>query len=114
MKDNIEKEFRKEYKEKRKELMSIGDGILNLKYGEFESLKPYIQKLNIILKHYRENIDYLYNENNLTNTKKMIIGSLLHMHCNRLTGDRDLEYKTFVMIRHTVYDLMNKYEHLKG
>lgn len=113
-KENIEKEFRKEYKEKRKELMSIGDGILNLKYEEFESLKPYIQKLNIILKQYRENIDYLYNENNLTNTKKMIIGSLLHMHCNRLTGDRNLEYKTFVMIRHAVYDLMNKYEHLKG
>lgn len=110
---NIAKEFRKEYKEKRKELMSIGEDILNLKYGEFEPLKSYIQKLNIILKKYRDKIDYLYNENNLTNTKEMIIGSLSHMHCNRLTGDRALEYKTFVIIRHTVYDLLNKKKYLK-
>nr|WP_010248475.1 lantibiotic dehydratase [Peptoniphilus rhinitidis] len=93
--------------------MSIGEDILNLKYGEFEPLKSYIQKLNIILKKYRDKIDYLYNENNLTNTKEMIIGSLSHMHCNRLTGDRALEYKTFVIIRHTVYDLLNKKKYLK-
>lgn len=111
--ENIEKEFRKEYKEKRRELMSIGERILSLKYGDFESLKPYIQNTNRILKIYRGKIDYLYNENNLTNTNKMIIGSLLHMHCNRLTGNRELEYKTFVMIRHTVYDLLNKKKYLK-
>ena len=111
--DNLEKEFRKEYREKRKELISIGERILSLKYGDFESLKPYIQNINRILKKYREKMDYLYNENNLTNTDKMIIGSLTHMHCNRLTGDRGLEYKTFVMIRHTIYDLLNKKKYLK-
>lgn len=111
--DNIEKEFRKEYQEKRKDLMNIGEEILNFKYGEFESLKPHIKHLSVLLKKYRNKIDYLYDKNTLTNAKKMIIGSLSHMHCNRLTGDRNLEYKTFVMLRHTVYDLVNKYKHKK-
>lgn len=109
--ENIEKEFRKEYKEKRKDLMNIGEKILNFKYEEFELLKPGIKKLDAVLKKYRDKIDSLYDKNNLTNTKKMIIGSLSHMHCNRLTGDRNLEYKVSILIRNTIFDLINKYKH---
>ncbi|MDU5570546.1 MAG: lantibiotic dehydratase [Peptoniphilus harei] len=112
-KEGIRKEFRKEYNQNRENLMKISEDIINCKYNEFEQLRPYVYKLNIILKKYRREIEYLYKDNKLSNSEFMIIGSLIHMHCNRLKGDRNLEYKTSVLIRHTVYDLINKYRNLK-
>lgn len=44
----------------------------------------------------------------LTNSKESIISSVIHMFCNRLTGDRSLEQKYINIIREALFNIVEK------
>ncbi len=106
--ENTRKQFRDEFKGRRKELMNIVEVLLKGEFGDFEIIRASIEKMNLLLKEFNSKLDKCKNLGLLTNDKSKIIGSLGHMHCNRLTGDRTLELKTFVMLRHTIHDFILK------
>ncbi len=91
-------DYRKEYKSKRKELMGILDDIVEN-----------VQKSKLIDSAFFE----LDNKKNLTNSIDNIKLSLLHMCCNRLNGARELEIYTYEILRHTLYDSIQKDKNMK-
>lgn len=111
-KESIDSEFRKDYRERRRNLINNATCIIKNYYGKFEKLRNEIELLIILLNKYRLKINELAIKEELTNNISNIIRSLAHMHCNRLSGDRNLEYKNLVMIRHTVYDLLEKKKYI--
>ena len=90
--------YRKEYKVKRKEYMKILDGIL-------ES----VQRSSIVDSAMSE----LSSKGSLTNDISDIKLSLLHMCCNRLDGAREFESYTYGILRHTLYDCIQRDKKLK-
>ena len=49
----------------------------------------------------------------LSSTPDEIISSMLHMRCNRLNRNRELEIRTYSLIRHTMYDEIKKIKYYK-
>lgn len=98
--DNVtnKNSYRKEYKVKRKEYMKILDGIL-------ES----VQRSSIVDSAMSE----LSSKRNLTNDISDIRLSLLHMCCNRLNGTSEFESYTYGVLRHTLYDCIQRDKKLK-
>lgn len=90
--------YRKEYKVKRKEYMKILDGIL-------ES----VQRSSIVDSAMSE----ISSKRNLTNDISDIRLSLLHMCCNRLNGTREFESYTYGILRHPLYDCIQRDKKLK-
>ena len=90
--------YRKEYKVKRKEYMKILDGIL-------ES----VQRSSIVDSAMSE----LSSKRNLTNDISDIRLSLIQMCCNRLNGTREFESYTYGILRHTLYDCIQRDKKLK-
>lgn len=91
-------EYRKEYKSKRKEYMkNLEDTLHN------------IQNSSVI----DSAIVKLSEKNNLSNHVEDIILSLIHMCCNRLNGSRELESYTYGILRHTLYDCIQRDRALK-
>ncbi len=90
--------YRKEYKSKRKEYMKTLDGIL-------ES----IQRSEVV----DATVSELTRKANLTSSIYDIKLSLLHMCCNRLNGARELESYTYGILRHTLYDSIQRDKKLK-
>lgn len=111
-KEELRNLFRKDYKSKRKEYMVMADKILQGDYGEFNKLKQSIKKLDSSLEEFKIRLNKDRNSNKITNNKANIISTLGHMHCNRLTGNRDIEFKNLVILRHTIYDTLQKYRHM--
>ena len=63
-----------------------------------EALKAYNAKINATTR--------------LTTTKESIIASVIHMFCNRLTGDRSLEHKYLNIMREAISNIIEKDRHL--
>ena len=55
----------------------------------------------------------LSEKNNLSNHVEDIILSLIHMCCNRLNGSRELESYTYGILRHALYDCIQRDRALK-
>ena len=112
--EKLRKAYKKEFKLKRNDLIEVAEKYISGDFGEFEPLRNSIENMDKILKKYSIKIDDDSYNNLLTNSKSNIIGALAHMHCNRLTGDRELEYMTLSMIRHTIFAISEKRKHYKG
>lgn len=102
-KHEFQNQFRNEYKSSRKKYMNLIDEIYgglsiydSLLESEMSKLKESLRKFKDKMKDY----------SSITNTKENILLSITHMHCNRLSGDRDLEYKYFVIFRHALRDII--------
>jgi thiopeptide-type bacteriocin biosynthesis protein len=93
-----QKDYRKEYSKKRKEYMKWFEEIL-----VSESMED--SRTNTV-----KNIsDLIFNpKRKLTSSADDIILSIMHMCCNRLSGDRIVEKKMHSMLRHTLYDVIKK------
>lgn len=91
------------YNKNKKRLSEFGE---NVWYENNRRCEVYNQLLtkNIqkLTKYYSQNI------NLVTNGYNNIIASIIHMHCNRLVGDNDLEMRYMIICRHIIYDLFNK------
>lgn len=87
----------------RKELVK-----LTAPYNNWENLKREMPDLHDLLgskdniaKRLSNEISNNIKTNTLTNTPERIIGSLIHMHCNRVLGtSRELEKKSMAHVRH--------------
>lgn len=78
------------YKKDRKKYISLFDSV----YG---SLKEHPQYANLV-KCIIEKSD------NRASNRSNILLSFLHMNCNRITGDRDLEELAYSLVRHSLHD----------
>lgn len=45
-----------------------------------------------------------------TNDYFRIVNSIMHMYCNRLTGNRELEEEYFALVRHALYHIKERSE----
>lgn len=90
---------RKEYQNKRKEYIKELEEIL-----QENSSNPCIKDFLRVLEE---------NRGSLTDSKNEIILSLLHMCCNRLNGNRELEEKAYSLLRHTLYDVIKKERYMR-
>lgn len=86
-----------EYRKKKHTIIKI----LDLVYGETVLYKGKIK--SYIIQNMQKKLNTLYKmidvSNNLTVNKNEIVFSLVHMHCNRLTGDRGLEDRYLKLVR---------------
>ena len=101
------KNYLKEYRNDRKALINLCNRNIKL-----ESKIPDVDICNLIedrvlaIKDYRKKIDLMEENKKLMNSKKDIILSVIHLHCNRMIGiDRTYEKKLNTMARHTIKDL---------
>lgn len=60
-----------------------------------------IQRLCFLLNKLRD--DYKINDESTTTSKNNLIFSIIHMHCNRLTGNRNLESKYLELVNCALY-----------
>lgn len=97
---------RKEYKKKSRFYMNIVSSIFE-KNSDFsfesEALINDLKKLKLELSNPK---------GKYTCSKEDLLFSLIHMHCNRLNGDRNLEEKFLEFVRNAVFQLVqrNKFE----
>lgn len=93
-----QKNYRKEYSKKRKKYMKWFEEILVSEFME-DSRRNSAKNIS----------DLIFNPKiKLTNSADDIILSIMHMCCNRLSGDRIVEKKMHSMLRHTLYDVIKK------
>ncbi|NLY45987.1 MAG: hypothetical protein GX053_08395 [Tissierella sp.] len=86
--------------------------ILQGNYDELNKEEIFIKDLNNSLEEFKIILAREISSNKITNDKSSILGALGHMHCNRLTGNRNLEFKNSVIIRHTIHDILQKHRYL--
>lgn len=85
------------------------DGLRSARNGDL--ILEAVDKRQRLLQHMGVEIGEVSAIGELWNTPEMIVGSLIHMHCNRLMGvDRNMERKALSFARHTLValDHMNK------
>lgn len=99
-------DYRKEFRAKRKHLLTLTDiqdrwkGLHTIRNGKL--LVSLLKKRAPSLQHFGFRLQK--EKQTLSNTPEQIIGSLVHMHCNRLMGvDREQEKKVMAFTRHTLY-----------
>jgi hypothetical protein len=113
-KEELRNLFREDYKSKRKKYMSMAETILKENYVEIGKQERSIKNLNNSLEEFKMVLTKETNLNKITNDKASILGALGHMHCNRLTGNRDIEFRNLVILRHTIHDILQKYRYLNN
>lgn len=104
--------FKTDYRSKKKEYMAMAEIILQGNYDELNNEQIFIKDLNDSLEEFKIILAKEINSNQITTTRSSILGAMGHMHCNRLTGNRDLEFKNSVIIRHTIHDILQKHRYL--
>lgn len=106
-------EFRKEYRKKNKLFFDFVDHIISGDMDEVISVQEASTELIKKLKAFKEVLDVVITQKTSTNSRESIVFSLIHMHCNRLTGRRDYENKYLELTRDTLYHLVKKEQHKK-
>lgn len=99
--------LRKEFSKERKRLMDLATKEM---YFIKEMNEPHVDnlvnKIKEAAKILSDNLDIIYKNNKLCNSKQEILSSLIHMFCNRIFGiDKESEKKQRAYIRHTLYAL---------
>lgn len=100
---------RNHYRIQRKALLKIVDS------DNFEILKEtnmglvtynYSNQMNEVVTNFTCKIES--NSDRLTNSKQSIYLSIIHMHCNRILGNKDQEVLTLGIVRHILRDVLRK------
>ena len=109
-------EYKKEFREHRRLLMSLNhEGSKfnheNIDYNEIINI---LNIRSLAIRKFIEKMKQVDKENRLYNNTEDILGSLLHLHLNRLLGiDRKRETKVMTYVRHTLYNLRYLKEGIK-
>lgn len=74
-----------------------------------ENIIHFISEREITIKNYMNNVNSL---NELSNTIENIISSLIHMFCNRLTGDGQIELLYLNIVRESLFNIIEKNKHI--
>jgi len=103
------KAYRREFRSNRKMLMRAADSRDDWFEARLSIQNPEVYDLineNLYeLKRFAKAVHDFDRQGELTNTKKGIVMSLIHMFCNRLMGDNSWEYKILAMATHSTHDL---------
>lgn len=115
--NNYTKIYREEFKKNRKKYMDMVESILNnemefIDYRMIE-IKDRIISREKTLKNLEGKLSKVVNNKKNTNIRSNIILSLMHMYCNRLTGERGYEEKHLALIRHSLHSIIEKKKHMK-
>ncbi|TSB46225.1 lantibiotic dehydratase [Alkalicoccobacillus porphyridii] len=96
-----EQEYSKEFRPYRNEILKTLDKDENWK--TLREQKPLLFSLFTKNKNIIQEISDYVTEESITTTEERLIGSLIHMHCNRLLGtDRDREKKAMAFVRQII------------
>lgn len=97
-----------------KQFTNITRSILNEDWesidSKFLSIRDTLSSRKQQLYKFKKMID----REELSNNKKSIVLSIVHMFCNRVTGDKDLEYKFCMILRHSLKSIIMQKKHDKG
>lgn len=100
--------YRKLYREKNRWYLEYVQSILDNNYCRYIKINDTIegekQALNLFSKKVEEQIEKETN----TNTKEHIYLSIVHMYCNRMTGDKRYERKYLEIVRDAIYQLVQR------
>lgn len=102
------KDFRKDYKDKKNSIWKAMTFAEQIEYMEDEWIL-YLNKRNQMLQRYIEEMQSEGNEYLLKNGDLM--GSLIHMFCNRYMGDNIWEKRIKAYIRHTLFEQAEQKKH---
>lgn len=101
-------QYRKEYREGQKQYYSYVQAVLEEKEEAYMDIKEEYIKEKMVLKTFAEQLYIQIYKKKNTNSKENIILSLVHMHCNRLTGDKMFEEKYTEIVRNTLYHIIQQ------
>ena len=98
--------YRKKY---RKKYINYINEILDDKAnGYFTNIEALDEKEALI--NYKFQLKEQFANGKCTNDYFRIVNSIIHMYCNRLTGNRELEEEYFALVRHALYHIKERSE----
>ena len=107
-----QKMFRKEYRKNRDSFISA---VITEPVSYFHDPQYVISEdLSIhseSIQKYWKSVNELDLQMELTNSKQDILFSIIHMFCNRLFGNNNLERQTLCLLRHATHDLWERSLH---
>lgn len=98
--------YRDEYRKKRKEYIDLIQGLLHEKEDKCIGIYSEFIEEKDALNEFRKALDKQVLNNKNTNSKESILLSIIHMYCNRLTGDKKYEEKYLEIVRNTLYNII--------
>lgn len=91
--------YRKKYRKNHKKYINYINEILDDKAnGYFTNIEALDEKEALI--NYKFQLKEQFANGKCTNDYFRIVNSIMHMYCNRLTGNRELEEEYFALVRH--------------
>ena len=100
--------YRQEYRKKHKEYMTLVEDMLEEKFDKYLNINQEYMEEKIELLKFKEILQKQNEKGESTNSRESIILSIIHMYCNRLTGNLYYENKYLEIIRNTLYHLYKK------
>ncbi|MCG7316354.1 lantibiotic dehydratase [Brevibacillus laterosporus] len=108
---------REEFRNWRKPLLSLADprnewrGLSSLPSGE--AIRNAFALRAVVLRDFGKKVAEAEKSKTLWNSPPSILGSLIHLHCNRLFGvNREMEEKAMAFVRHTLYSQLHWRENI--
>lgn len=116
--NNLEKSYRKEFRNNSKKYLKITEAILAediLNIDErLENVVNSYNKRKLKIQSFKIELEKQLGLKKNTNYKSNIILSIIHMYCNRMTGIRTYEEQYLAIIRHSIHALLQKRKHKEG
>lgn len=110
--------LRDHYRRSRKKYLHIADKIFSDQLSEVDSRFISIQNeytcREQACKKYFYEVNKLRTKGQLTNSSENILSSVIHMFCNRVSGNLEMEATYRNLLRHTMFDLYQRERHLIG
>lgn len=101
--------YRKKYRKNHKKYINYINEILDDKAnGYFTNIEALDEKEALI--NYKFQLKEQFANGKCTNDYFRIVNSIMHMYCNRLTGNRELEEEYFALVRHALYHIKERSE----
>ncbi len=101
--------YRKKYRKNHKKYINYINEILDDKAnGYFTNIEALDEKEALI--NYKFQLKEQFANGKCTNDYFRIVNSIIHMYCNRLTGNRELEEEYFALVRHALYHIKERSE----
>ncbi|MGO1042565.1 thiopeptide-type bacteriocin biosynthesis protein [Clostridioides difficile] len=102
----FENTYRDEYRKKRKEYINFIQDLLDEKKEIYIDIYSEFIEEKIVLNKFKKALDKQVLNNKNTNSKESILLSIIHMYCNRLTGNLKYEEKYLEIVRNSLYNII--------
>lgn len=103
--------YRKEYREESRCYLQYVRSVLNECEEKYLDVKEEHLQEKRALKIYAKKLENQIKLKKNTNKKENIILSIIHMYCNRITGNRIYENKYLAIVRHALYQILQQEKH---